>query len=83
MDELYEYLSSLMRQRKVKAEEIKQALIDRGLKSSQAALESVIERLSNYFPVYECDQKGFYKILTDEDIEAYRNDLRNNRKHKE
>lgn len=74
MDELYEYLSSLMRQRKVKAEEIKQALIDRGLKSSQAALESVIERLSNYFPVYECDQKGFYKILTDEDIEAYRNE---------
>lgn len=83
MDELYEYLSSLMRQRKVKAEEIKQALIDRGLKSSQAALESVIERLSNYFPVYECDQKGFYKILTDEDIEAYRNELRKNSKHKE
>ncbi len=83
MDEIYIYLGSLMRQRQVKAEEIKQALIDRGMKSTQSALESVIERLTNYFPVYECDQKGFYKILTDEDIEAYRNDLRNNRKHKE
>lgn len=83
MDDIYIYLGALMRQRKVKAEEIKQALIDRGLKSTQSAMDSVIERLTNYFPVYECDQKGFYKILTDEDIEEYRSELRNKRKHEE
>lgn len=79
-ESIYEYLVSLMLQRKVKAEEIKKVLAEKGLKSSQSAVDNCIEVISMNYPLYECDERGFYKILTDEDLEAYRNELRNNQK---
>lgn len=39
-------------------------------------VENIIEHLSNHYPLYE-HYEGCYKILTDKDIEDYRQTLKN------
>lgn len=71
----YDFLVPELQKRVMKAGEIIKVLKEHNMNYSRGGLDNAMQVITFYYPLYE-PRRGFYKILTDEDLEAYRNDLR-------
>lgn len=81
-EDVYNFLVLELKEHQLTAEEIKKRLNEHKMKSSKSAFDNCIRLLTFHYPLYEVNW-GTYKILTDKDLEDYRNKLRLKIKHKE